>query len=131
MINIKDRKILYHLDINSRQSNAEIAKKVGLSKQVVGFRIQRLQREKIISSFHTVIDISKLGFTVHKNFLRLQSIDAQKEQEILDFLTQHPNVVWIASCDGQFDLAFGTWAKDMTFLDRTLREFNKKFGEYI
>jgi DNA-binding Lrp family transcriptional regulator len=30
-----------------------------------------------------------------------------------------------------FDLAFGTWAKDVTFLDKTLTELNKKFGEYI
>ena len=61
-LDLKDRKILYWLDINSRQSNAKIAKKTGLSKQVVGFRIKRLIKEHIIHSFYTVIDISKLGF---------------------------------------------------------------------
>ncbi len=130
-LDIKDRKILYQLDINSRQSNSEIAKKVGLSKQVVGFRIKRLVKERIISFFYSVIDISKLGFTVHKNFLRLQNLDRGKEKEIIEFLKNHPNVVWIAGCDGKFDLAFGTWAKDMTFLDKTLTELNKKYGEYI
>ena len=44
-LDAKDRKILYELDINSRHSNSEIAKKVGLSKQVVGFRIKRLIQE--------------------------------------------------------------------------------------
>lgn len=130
-LDLKDRKILYQLDINSRQSNSEIAKKVGLSKQVVGFRIKRLVKEKIISFFYSVIDISKLGFTVHKNFLRLQNLDSGKEKEIIEFLKNHPNVVWIASCDGRFDLAFGTWAKNMQFLDQTLTELNKEFGEYI
>ena len=130
-LDVKDRKILYELDINSRQSNSEIAKKVGLSKQVVGFRIKRLIKEKIISFFYSVIDISKLGFTVHKNFLRLQNLDRGKEKELIDFLINHPNVVWVASCDGKFDLAFGTWAKDMAFLDKTITELNKKFGEYI
>ncbi len=128
---VKDRKILYELDVNSRQTNSEIAKKVGLSKQVVGFRIKRLLQEEIISSFHSIIDISKLGFTVHKNFLRLQNLDRGKEKELIDFLVNHPNVVWAASCDGKFDLAFGTWAKDMAFLDKTITELNKKFGEYI
>jgi len=130
-LDLKDRKILYQLDINSRQSNSEIAKKVGLSKQVVGFRIKRLIKEKIISFFYSVIDISKLGFTVHKNFLRLQNLDRGKEKELIDFLKNHPNVVWIASCDGRFDLAFGTWAKNMEFLDKTLTELDKKFGDYI
>ncbi|MBW3023061.1 Lrp/AsnC family transcriptional regulator [Candidatus Woesearchaeota archaeon] len=130
-IDLKDRKILYQLDVNSRQPNSEIAKKVGLSKQVVGFRIKRLVADKVIHSFYTVIDISKLGFTVHKNFLRLQNVDAKKEKEIVDFLVNHPNVVWVASCDGKFDLVFGTWAKDMAFLDRTITELMRKFGEYV
>jgi len=130
-LDLKDKKILYELDINSRQTNSEIAKKVGLSKQVVGFRIKRLVKENIISVFYAVMDISKLGFTVHKNFLRLQNLDREKEKELIQYLINHPNVVWIASCDGRFDLAFGTWARDMTFLDKTLTELNKKFGENI
>ena len=99
-MDLKDRKILYELDSNARGSNAEIAKKVGLSKQVVGFRIKRLLNEQVISSFYAVIDIAKLGFTVHKNFIRLQNIDVEKEKELVAFLVNHPNVVWVASCDG-------------------------------
>lgn len=130
-LDLKDRKILYELDINSRQLNSEIAKKVGLSKQVVGLRIKRLVSEKLMSSFYTVIDISKLGFTVHKNFLRLQNMDREKEAELIGFLRDNPNVVWVASCDGKYDLAFGTWARNIEYLDRTLRGLNKKFGAHI
>ena len=130
-LDLKDKKILYELDINSRQPNSEIAKKVGLSKQIVGLRIKKLEHEKVISSFHTVIDISKLGFTIHKNFLRLQNLDKEKETELIDYLKKNPNVVWLASCDGKYDFAFGTWASDMEYLDRTIREMNKKFGENI
>lgn len=130
-LDVKDRKILYELDINSRQPNSDIAKSVGLSKQAAGLRIKKLAKEGIISSFHTVIDISKLGFTIHKGFLRFQNLDRGKEKEIIDFLVNHPNVAWVASCEGKFDLAFGTWAKDMAFLDRTLTELNKRFGQHI
>ena len=92
-LDAKDRKILYELDINSRQASSEIAKKVGLSKQVVNFRIKRLIKEKLISFFYTVIDISKLGFTVHKIFLRLQNIDSEKEKALINFLVKHHNVL--------------------------------------
>lgn len=129
-LDIKARKIIYQLDINSRQPNSEIAKKVGLSKQVVGIRIKHFIEENLFS-FYSVIDISKLGFTVHKNFLRLQNLNRNKEIEMINFLKNHPNVVWVASCDGKFDLAFGTWAKDVAFLDKTIKELNKKFGDNI
>ena len=50
-LDLKDKKILYELDRNSRQSNKQIAKKVGLSEQVVGNRIRRLQEWGIIEYF--------------------------------------------------------------------------------
>jgi len=130
-LDIIDKKIIHELDINSRQPNSKIAKTLGISKQVVGFRIQKLLKEKVISFFYPIVDISKLGFTVHKNFLRLQNIDRKKEEQLIKFLINHPNVVWVASCDGKFDLAFGTWAKDVIFLDKTITELNLKFSKYL
>ena len=52
-LDLKDRKILYELDSNSRQPLSQIAKKVGLSKEVVNYRIRRLEDQKIIT--HTKI----------------------------------------------------------------------------
>ena len=40
-IDLKDRKILYELDLNSRQSNSTLGKKVGLSKDIVNYRIKK------------------------------------------------------------------------------------------
>ena len=48
-IDLKDRKILYELDLNCRQSNAQIGKKVGLSRKVVEYRIKRMEEEGIIT----------------------------------------------------------------------------------
>ena len=44
-LDLKDRKILYQLDLNARQSNAEIAKKTRLSKDAVGYRIKKLEEQ--------------------------------------------------------------------------------------
>ena len=41
-LDLKDRKILYNLDINSRQTFKELARKVGLSKDSVKYRIDKL-----------------------------------------------------------------------------------------
>jgi len=130
-LDIKDRKILYELDKNCRQSNVEIARKVGLSKQVTGFRIQRLLDNKVISHFYAVIDISRLGFAIHKNFLRLQNMTKEKEKEFIEYAKNNPNVVWAASCDGRYDFIFSAWARDPEYLNKVIKELNRKFGNFI
>ena len=55
-IDLKDRKILYELDLNSRQSLTAIGKKVGLKKDVVSYRIKKLEDEGIIKNYYAFID---------------------------------------------------------------------------
>src|SRR3989344_8332372 len=90
-LDLKDKKILYQLDLDCRQTNTEIGRKVGLSKQVVGFRIQRLLEKNLILKFYAVIDISKMGFSVHKNFLRFQNMDKEKERVFIEYAKSNPN----------------------------------------
>jgi DNA-binding Lrp family transcriptional regulator len=44
----KDRAILYNLDLNSRQSFNQLAKRVGLSREVVQYRVKQLEKRKLI-----------------------------------------------------------------------------------
>ena len=55
-LDLKDRKILYELDINSRQSFRSIGRKVGLSKDIVASRIKKLIDKGIIIRFFTYYD---------------------------------------------------------------------------
>ena len=49
-LDVKDKKILTLLDENSRLSNSQIAKKVGLSKPAVEYRLRRFEKNKIVFS---------------------------------------------------------------------------------
>ena len=82
-LDLKDRKILYELDVNARQSASGIGKKVGLIKQVVTYRINKLLDIGIIQKFYTILDTSKLGLTTYKIFLRLQKTNVTKQNDIL------------------------------------------------
>jgi DNA-binding Lrp family transcriptional regulator len=130
-LDVKDRKILYELDINARQSASEIGKKVGLSKQVVSYRINKLIQSKVIQKFYAVYDTSKLGFTTYKIFLRLQNVDIEKQKEINEYIKNHKNVQFFASCDGMFDLAFNVLAKTISELYDAIKELENKYGDYI
>ena len=130
-LDLKDRKILYQLDINARQSASEIGKKVGLSKQVVNYRINKLIESGVIQKFYTVMDTSKLGFTTYKIFLRLQNVDIEKQNEIINYIANHQNVQFFISTDGMFDLVFNVLAKNVNELYEIIKELENKYGNYI
>jgi len=56
-LDLKDKKILYELDIDSRQSFRSIGRKVGLSKDVVASRVKKLQEIGIIKRFFARYDL--------------------------------------------------------------------------
>ena len=61
-IDIKDHKILYQLDVDALQSAAQIAKKVGLSKDSVNYRIKKMFKSGIIRHYYPVLNTPYLGF---------------------------------------------------------------------
>ena len=71
-IDAKDRKILYQLDINSRRSFSQIGKKVGLHKDVVAYRVNKLQEKGIIKGFYTETDDYKLGYIRYRFYFTYQ-----------------------------------------------------------
>lgn len=127
----KDRKILSELDLNSRATDSEIAKRVGLSKQIVNYRISKLTGNKIISNFYTLLNVGKLGFNSYYVFFQLQKINKKKEEEIIDFLKKQKNIGWLVNCTGKWDLIFLIYAKSDLEFNSYLNEIQIKYDEYI
>jgi Lrp/AsnC family transcriptional regulator for asnA, asnC and gidA len=132
-IDSKDREILYQLDLNSRQSFAEIGGRVGLSKTVVAYRVNKLIENGIIKTFYTVIDSFKLGYISFRIYLVYQYMTQQKEKEIIDYFTSQKLTWWTISAEGRFDLALIMWVKDIndfySFWEETLKRFRDYFME--
>ncbi len=126
-----DRRILYEFDRGARRSYAEIGRRAKLSKQTVRNKVKKLVDEGVIQKFLTVMDVSKLGYTAYKVLMRLQNTDRRREQTIINYLANHPNVQFFASCDGNFDLAFNVLAGNENELDSVLHGMQEKFGEFI
>jgi DNA-binding Lrp family transcriptional regulator len=132
-IDSKDREILYQLDLDARQSFAKIGKKVGLSKTVVAYRVNKLIENGIIQTFYTVIDAFKLGYISFRIYLVYQYMTQEKEKEIIDYFTSQKLNWWTISAEGRFDLAVIMWVKDINdfyaFWEETLRRFRDNFLE--
>src|SRR3989338_4494640 len=130
-IDLKDRKILYELDRDSRQSTKQIAKKVGLSEQVVGNRIKRLVDLGIIEYFYVKTNPAVLGYMHLKIYLRLHNITKQKEEELLNDLNQQKNIYWLASLRGKYDLVSSIYVKNIADFSRKYEEIFGKWRDYI
>ncbi len=130
-LDLSDWKILNQLDLNCRQNDAEIGRKTRLSKQVVNYRIKRLMDERIITAFYPYVNISKIGYGVHKIYLQFGALPKEKEDEMCDYLTRQPNIIWAVSCSGKWDLIFGIASKDMDRFYAVLSDFTNRYSEYI
>lgn len=130
-LDIKDRKILYELDTNSRQSYHEIAKKVGLSKDSIIYRINKLKESDIIKKFHTLIDVGKLGFISFRLYLKLQNTTPEQESEIIEFIKDQKIVTWCASIDGDYDLGMWILVKSIKEMNLFWKEILKKYTNFI
>ncbi len=59
-----DSRLLGELQANARLTNAELGRRVNLSPPAVAERVQRLEREGVITGYHAAVDPKALGYTV-------------------------------------------------------------------
>ena len=103
-LDLKDRKILYQLDSDSRQSFRKIGRKVGLSKDVVASRVKKLEENGIILRFFTYYDILQLGLNFIRFYLKFQYVTPDIKKEIIDHFMNDDNVNNLFSTEGSYDL---------------------------
>ncbi|MCD4666287.1 Lrp/AsnC family transcriptional regulator [archaeon] len=103
-LDLKDKRLLYELDYNSRQSSLRIAKKIGLSPEVVNYRIKRLEKENIIKQYQIIANLSALNILQFKICLSFQHLNSKKLNDIIDKLKKINSIKWIVSCKGNWEL---------------------------
>jgi Lrp/AsnC family leucine-responsive transcriptional regulator len=130
-MDVKDRKILYELSKNSRLSASQIAKKVGVSKDAVIYRMENLEKLGIIQKYMTVVNLRKLNYRTHILFLEFRKFDLETEKKILDFLVNHPYSIWVASPSGRWDIIVDIISNDIDQFDENLSGIINQLGENL
>jgi DNA-binding Lrp family transcriptional regulator len=130
-LDLRDKKLLFELDKNSRISLSELAKKLRTSKEVVHYRLNNLINNKIILRFHTVPATYRFGLTAYKVYMRLSDYSEQDYKKMIDFLNAHKDVFWIGICKGRWDLIFGIWARNLEDFFQIQDSILHKFSKFI
>ncbi len=130
-IDLKDRKLLCDLDFHSRKPNTQLAKKVGLSKQAVQYRINQLLKKGIIQGFYPLINMPKLGYVYCRLSLVLKDITEEEYLMVLQELKENKKIFWLFTTQGIRDLLLVTWARSIKEFQNTCEEMLIDYGKYI
>lgn len=100
MLNVKldktDLKILKLLQENSKITNLELSKKIGLSPAPTLERVKKLETSGIIKSYHAHVDPEKIGLNV-QTFI-LVNLAWQKPNALENFLEKIKKIPEVIEC---------------------------------
>lgn len=126
-----DKKILCELDINCRIPLSKMAKKLRIGRNVLDYRIKKLEKEKIITNYICSVNLGKLGYKTYKIYCKMKSMTPTKEKEFTDFIKNEKRVIHFLKTEGSFDYAFVIATQDIKELDSFLTEVKTKFKENL
>jgi DNA-binding Lrp family transcriptional regulator len=128
-IDFKDRQILRILSSNARAPLSKISKAVGLTNGATTYRIDQLERKKIIVSYKPLIDMKALGYGYYWVVLNLHSMKKQKEIE--QRLRSSTNVTYLLKTSDFTDLEFGVFTKTLGEFIQTMNSIRDDFHNEI
>lgn len=119
-----DKKILYYLDHGGNLNHSNLARKIKRGRDIVEYRVKRLEENNIITGYKAVIDPYAFGFTLYKAYLKL-SATKDELNTIIKNLKKEKSIFWIAECSGSVDLIFSIAAKNpISYYNIQARIFN-------
>ena len=127
----RDRELLALLSLNGRMGLTELAGQMHCSKQATSYHLDKLLKEGIIESFYAVTNVYRLGITHYRVFLKLQQITPQEETSLHEFLTALPSVSWVLTLDGDYDLFFVVWSRNILDFQRTFDQIMAGYGRFF
>lgn len=116
-----DLKILSILQENSKITNLELSKRIGLSPAPTLERVKKLEQSDIIHSYHAQVNPLQLGLNV-KTFV-LVSLAWKKENAVNNFLDKIQKIQEIVECyiiTGEADFMMKVVCKDIPSYEQLL-----------
>lgn len=133
MINLdkKDKKILFYLLQNSRQSYKSLGKKVGASKEFISYRLKRMTDKKIITNFTIVSGIEKLGYGLIQTHYKFVNVSPKKKEEIIRFLVENKHSMYVSLIEGSYDLQVEFFIGNSREFEQFMDEIREKYCNYL
>jgi len=130
-LDLIDRKIIYTLDFNSRMPLTQLAKKVGISKQVAKYRIKNLVKRGIIMGFYADINASKIGLEIYMVYFKFHKMTPEIEKKFIKHMCSQESVGVNISVNGKWDYTIDLWAQSIMHFKRYYQNIMKDYEKYV
>ena len=119
-----DSKVLKNLLVDARQSSRQLALKLGMSTVTILSRIKKLEKQKIIKGFTTLVDHEKLGY----DLTAIIEIIVKKDKmvEVENFLSNIENVCAVYDVTGSTDTVLIAKFKGRNELSKFVKNISSK-----
>ena len=132
MLDAKDKKIIKELQKNARQSISKIAKKTHFPRDVVKYRIKKLEENNIISKYHTFLNLKEIEYPMYTFVMfSLSSYTLNDEKKFISFLTRNKNITYVGILTGNWDVGINICSKDFSDFDEILKDIRFHFSNII
>lgn len=121
-----DRELINLLQKNARTPLKSLASKVYLSAPAVSSRIDKLERQGIITRYNTSVDARKLGFNTTA-YIDM-TVSEKEQDEFYSFINECPNVLECNFISGGNSIMMKVIFQDETELNGYLNEL-QRFGD--
>ncbi len=126
-----DRRVLSALDFGPRQGLANLVEDLGISPQLLDYRLKSLQKKGVLIGFRAVIDSFKLGFLYCRLFVRLTDLSDSRIKSIARYAHKNPQVLWCYQMNGAYDLVISFWCRSVRDFERLTLDFLSRHGESV
>ena len=124
-LDTKNKKILSELELNARIPYSILARKVGISKQVAKYRVEKLEKDEIIQGYNAIIDVNKVAKTIYLVYFKLIKMSSDEEKKWIKDLNQNVRVALTAKNAGEWDLTVVIICKNNQELDSIIKNITR------
>lgn len=131
MLDQLDKKILRILETDARQSKAKIAEQLGISKTVVTYRVNRLEKNGIVKGYKYISNQAALGLLSFGLLIRFRGLFLEEQAQIIHRMRMSKKFNWVAMANGHWDAIAVAIDNDVHSFNRRLDEFFAQHGTHI
>jgi DNA-binding Lrp family transcriptional regulator len=126
-----DKDIIQNISTNARIDNTQLGKVLGVSRNTVKKRIDKLIKEKVILGFRTFTNLQNIGYQSNMLFLQINKMDRERETELGLFLRMLPQVTFVVKHIEKWKVGMEVETKTAREFQDILLDIRSKFSDII
>lgn len=130
IMDLIDKKLLCELDLNCRSPLSKIARKLRVNRNVVSYRIKKLE-EKEINRYVCSLNLGLLGYKTYKVYFKVQGSKPRMEEQFIKDVISNKQVISFLKTEGAFDYSLAIAVRTILELDEFLMGLKNSFQDFI